>query len=51
MLAGRVPEFVAAEAAGGRLDAKVQPQQAVLFGVIPRGDVLALVGSPELAWP
>ena len=34
-LAGRVREFVAAEAAGGRLDSRVQPllEQAALFGV------------------
>jgi fido (protein-threonine AMPylation protein) len=44
-LAGRVREFVAAEAAGNRLDARVQSllEQAVLFGVVPRGDVPALV--------
>lgn len=44
-LAGRVREFVAAEAAGNRLDARIQPllEQAVLFGVVPRGDVPALV--------
>ena len=44
-LAGRVREFVAAEAAGNRLDARVQSllEQAVLFGVVQRGDVPALV--------
>ena len=48
-LAGRVREFVAAEAAGNRLDARVQPilEQAVLFGVVPRGDVPGLVGMSE----
>ena len=44
-LVGRVREFVAAEAAGNRLDARIQSllEQAVLFGVVPRGDVPALV--------
>ena len=48
-LAGRVLEFVAAEAAGGRLDHRVRPllEQAVLFGMVPRGDVPALVGVSE----
>ena len=48
-LAGRVREFVAAEAAGNRLDVRVQPilEQAVLFGVVPRGDVSGLVGMSE----
>ena len=48
-LAGRVREFVAAEAAGNRLDVRVQPllEQAVLFGVVPRGDVPGLVGMSE----
>jgi Fic family protein len=48
-LAGRVREFVAAEAAGNRLDTRVQPilEQAVLFGVVPRGDVPGLVGMSE----
>jgi Fic family protein len=48
-LTGRVREFVAAEAAGTRLDARVQPllEQAVLFGMVPRGDVPALVGVSE----
>jgi Fic family protein len=48
-LTGRVREFVAAEAAGARLDARVQPllEQAVLFGMVPRGDVPALVGVSE----
>jgi Fic family protein len=48
-LAGRVREFVAAEAAGKRLDARVAPllERAVLFGEVPRGDVAALVGTAE----
>jgi Fic family protein len=48
-LAGRVREFVAAEAAGGRLDGRVQPvlEQAALFGVVPRGDVPGLVGLSD----
>ena len=48
-LAARVREFVAVEAAGNRLDARVQPllEQAVLFGVVPRGRVPALVGVSE----
>jgi Fic family protein len=45
-LAGRVREFVAAEAAGDRLDARVAPllERAVLFGEVPRGEVATLVG-------
>jgi Fic family protein len=48
-LAGRLREFVAAEAAGGRLDPRLQPllEQAVLFGVVPRGDAPALVGVSD----
>jgi Fic family protein len=48
-LAGRVCEFVAAEAAGQRLDARVAPllERAVLFGEVPRGEVAALVGTAE----
>src|SRR2546421_678600 len=48
-LAGRVREFVAAEAAGNRLDLRVQPllEQAILFGVVPRGDVPALIGTSD----
>ena len=48
-LAGRVREFVAAEAVGGRLDGRVQPllEQAVLFGVVPRGEVPGLVGLSD----
>jgi Fic family protein len=48
-LAGRVREFVAAEAAGNRLDGRVQPllEQAVLFGIVPRGDVPGLIGMSE----
>ncbi len=46
-LAGRVREFIAAEAAGGRLDGRVAPllERAVLFGTVPRGDVADLVGT------
>lgn len=48
-LAARVREFVAAEAAGGRLDTRVLPllEKAVLFGAVPRGEVPALVGMGE----
>lgn len=48
-LAGRVREFVAAEAAGNRLDFRVQPllERAILFGVVPRGDVPALIGTSD----
>jgi len=48
-LAARVREFVAAEAAGGRLDPRVTPllERAVLFGEVPRGEVPALVGLGE----
>ena len=48
-LAGRVREFVAAEAAGGRLDSRVQPllEQAALFGVVPRSEVPGLVGASD----
>ena len=42
-------EFVAAEAAGGRLDPWVQPllEKVVLFGTVPRGEVPALVGTGD----
>ncbi len=48
-LAARVQEFLAVEAAGRRLDIRVQPllEQAVLFGEVPRGDVPALVGTSD----
>lgn len=48
-LAGRVREFVAAEAAGGRLDPRVTPllERAVLFGIVARGEVPALVGTSD----
>jgi hypothetical protein len=48
-LAGRVREFVAAEAAGNRLDFRVQPllEQAILFGAVPRGDVPTLIGTSD----
>ncbi len=48
-LAARVREFVAAEAAGDRLDARVAPllERAVLFGEVSRGDVGGLVGTAE----
>jgi Fic family protein len=48
-LAGRVREFIAAEAAGNRLDARLQPllEQAVLFGTVPRGDVPTLLGMSD----
>jgi Fic family protein len=48
-LAGRVREFVAAEAAGDRLDRRLQPllEQAVLFGAVPRGDVPGLLGVSD----
>ena len=48
-LAGRVREFVAAEAAGGRLDSRVQPllEQAALFGLVPRGEVPGLVNLSD----
>jgi hypothetical protein len=48
-LSNRVREFVAAEAAGGRLDPRVGPllEAAVLFGRVPRGDVPGLVGTSD----
>jgi len=48
-LSGRVREFVAAEAAGGRLDPRVGPllEAAVLFGRVARGDVPGLVGTSD----
>ncbi len=48
-LTGRVREFVAAEATGGRLDLRVAPllERAVLFGAVARGDAPALVGTSD----
>ena len=48
-LSGRVREFVAAEAAGGRLDPRVGPllEAAVMFGRVPRGEVPGLVGTSD----
>ena len=48
-LGARVREFVAAEAAGGRLDPRVGPllERAALLGEVPRGDVPGLVGTSE----
>jgi hypothetical protein len=48
-LSARVREFVAAEAAGGRLDPRVGPllEAAVLFGEVLRGEVPALVGTSD----
>ena len=48
-LSRRVREFVAAEAAGDRLDPRVATllETAVLFGEVPRGDVPALVGTSD----
>jgi fido (protein-threonine AMPylation protein) len=48
-LSGRVREFVAAEAAGGRLDPRVESllEAAVLFGEVPRGDVPGLIGTSD----
>lgn len=48
-LAARVREFVAAEAAGGRLDARVGPllERAALLGEVPRAEVAGLVGTSE----
>ncbi len=45
-LGARVREFVAAEAAGGRLDTRVAPalEHAVLFGQVPRAAVPGLLG-------
>jgi hypothetical protein len=49
VLSRRVREFVAAEAAGDRLDPRVATllETAVLFGQVPRGDVPALVGTSD----
>lgn len=49
VLALRVREFVAAEAAGGRLDDRVAPvlERAVLFGEVLRADIPGLVGLGE----
>ena len=48
-LTGRVREFVAAEAAGGRLDPRIAPllERAVLFGTVARGDAPTLVGTSD----
>jgi len=48
-LTARMREFVAAEAAGERLDPRVAPllERAVLAGEVPRGDVAGLVGLGE----
>ena len=48
-LSGRVREFVAAEAAGARLDPRVGPllERAVLFGEVPRGEVPELIGTSD----
>jgi Fic family protein len=48
-LSRRVREFVAAEAAGDRLDPRVATllETAMLFGQVPRGDVPALVGTSD----
>nr|WP_275437551.1 Fic family protein [Roseomonas mucosa] len=48
-MTGRVREFVAAEAAGGRLDPRIAPllERAVLFGEVARGDLPALVGTSD----
>lgn len=48
-LSGRVREFVAAEAAGERLDPRLGSllEAAVLFGEVARGDVPGLVGTSD----
>jgi Fic family protein len=48
-LTARMREFVAAEAAGGRLDLRVTPllERAVLFGEVPRSEVSTIVGLGE----
>ena len=48
-LSSRVREFIAAEAAGGRLDPRLGRllETAVLFGKVPRGDVPALLGTGD----
>ncbi len=49
VLAARVREFVAAEAAGGRLDPRVGPllERAALLGEVPRAEAPGLVGTSE----
>lgn len=49
VLSSRIREFVAAEAAGGRLDPRVGPllEAAVLFGQVPRADTPSLVGTSD----
>lgn len=49
VLSRRVREFVAAEAAGGRLDPRVGPllEAAVLFGQVARADTPSLVGTSD----
>jgi Fic family protein len=48
-LSRRVREFVAAEAAGERLDPRVVTllEKAALFGEVPRGDVPTLLGTSD----
>ena len=48
-LSDRVREFVAAEAAGNRLDARLAPllERAILFGEVPRAEVPFLVGTSD----
>jgi Fic family protein len=48
-ISGRVREFVAAEAAGGRLDSRIAPllERAVLFGQLERADVPSLLGTSD----
>lgn len=45
----RIREFIAAEAVGGRLDARLAPllERAVLFGEVPRAEVPFLVGTSD----
>jgi Fic family protein len=48
-LSDRVREFIAAEAAGNRLDARLAPllERAILFGEVPRAEVPSLVGTSD----
>lgn len=48
-LASRMREFVLAEAAGGRLDARLGAllERAVLFGVVPRSEVAGILGVSD----
>ncbi|MBV9750374.1 MAG: Fic family protein [Acetobacteraceae bacterium] len=48
-LGARVREFVAAEAAGGRLDPRVEPllERATLLGEVPRAEMRGLIGTSE----